>query len=341
MSFDWAHVRLGDHCAKIGSGATPKGGKDSYLDSGSYSLIRSQNIYNDRFHWDGLAFISEDQAKKLDSVSVEDGDVLLNITGDSVARACLAPKNVLPARVNQHVAIIRPSKEIFDARFVRYFLVSPHEQELLLGLASAGATRNALTKGMIENLEVPCPPHQEQVRIADTLSALDDRIALLRETNATLEAIAQAIFKSWFVDFDPVHAKAEGRLPEGIDEATAALFPDGFEESELGLIPRGWRVKRLDEACEINPKRTLSKGIEAPYLEMAAVPTKGHRPEAPFMRAYGSGTKFINGDTLLARITPCLENGKTAFVDFLEENTVGWGSTEYIVLHPRAPLPEY
>jgi len=240
MSFEWAHVRLGDHCTKIGSGATPKGGKDSYLDSGSYSLIRSQNIYNDRFHWDGLAFISEDQAKKLDSVSVEDGDVLLNITGDSVARACLAPKNVLPARVNQHVAIIRPSKEIFDARFVRYFLVSPHEQELLLGLAGAGATRNALTKGMIENLEVPCPPHQEQVRIANTLSALDDRIALLRETNATLEAIAQAIFKSWFVDFDPVHAKAEGRLPEGMDEATAALFSDGFEESELGLIPRGW-----------------------------------------------------------------------------------------------------
>jgi type I restriction enzyme S subunit len=81
-----------------------------------------------------------------------------------------------------------------------------------------------------------------QLEIATTLGALDDRITLLRETNATLEAIAQALFKSWFVDFDPVRAKLEGRVPEGIDEATARLFPDSFEESELGLVPRGWQI---------------------------------------------------------------------------------------------------
>jgi type I restriction enzyme S subunit len=83
-------------------------------------------------------------------------------------------------------------------------------------------------------------------QVAVFVSALDDRITLLRETNATLEAIAQALFKSWFVDFDPVRAKQEGRAPEGMDEATAALFPDGFEESELGLVPRGWRVGQLE-----------------------------------------------------------------------------------------------
>ena len=83
---------------------------------------------------------------------------------------------------------------------------------------------------------------EEQRTVAALIDALDDRITLLRETNATLEAIAQALFKSWFVDFDPVRAKQEGRTPEGMDEATAALFPDGFEESELGLVPRGWRV---------------------------------------------------------------------------------------------------
>ena len=84
-----------------------------------------------------------------------------------------------------------------------------------------------------------------QVEIATTLGALDDRITLLRETNATLEAIAQALFKSWFVDFDPVRAKMEGRAPEGMDEATAALFPNAFEETELGLVPRGWSINRL------------------------------------------------------------------------------------------------
>ena len=242
MSSEWTWKRLGDHCSKIGSGSTPRGGKDSYLDSGPFTLIRSQNIYNEGFSPGGLAFISDEQAKKLDGVAIEDKDILLNITGDSVARVCLAPAKYLPARVNQHVAIIRPEASTFDSRFVRYFLASPIQQDFMLGLASAGATRNALTKVMIEDFKVPCPPLHIQSGIADVLSALDDRIALLRETNATLEAIAQAMFKSWFVDFDPVHAKQQGRAPEGMSETTAALFPDRFEESGLGLVPRGWKA---------------------------------------------------------------------------------------------------
>ena len=245
MSSEWQSKRLGDCCLKIGSGATPKGGKDVYLDSGPVRLIRSQNIYNEGFSPSGLAFISEEQAKKLDNVSVLAGDVLLNITGDSVARVCQAPAAYLPARVNQHVAIIRADPNTFDARYLRYFLASPAQQDLMLGLAAAGATRNALTKSMIEAFQVPCPPAKVQREIAGVLESLDDRITLLRETNATLEAIAQALFKSWFVDFDPVRAKMEGRTPEGMDEATAALFPDGFETSELGDVPKGWRATDL------------------------------------------------------------------------------------------------
>ncbi len=94
------------------------------------------------------------------------------------------------------------------------------------------------------------PPLVEQAEIARVLGAIDNRITLLRETNATLEAIAQALFKSWFVDFDPVHAKAEGRQPEGMDAPTAALFPDSFEESELGLVPKGWAVKPVGDAVD-------------------------------------------------------------------------------------------
>jgi type I restriction enzyme, S subunit len=337
----WPYVRLGHHCEKIGSGATPKGGKEAYLTSGPYRLIRSQNIYNDGFKYEGLAYISNEQAKKLDGVAVNADDVLLNITGDSVARVCSAPSNVLPARVNQHVAIIRPSPTSLDAHFVRYYLASPKQQDLLLGLASAGATRNALTKGMIEDLQVPQPPMREQKAIAATLATLDDKIDLLRETNATLEAIAQALFKSWFVNFDPVRAKAEGREPEGILPQIAALFPSEYEDSELGEIPTGWKAMPLADTCEINPTRRLTKGKTTPYLEMSALPTQGHRTDTPIPRAFSSGTKFINGDTLLARITPCLENGKTAFVDCLLDDEVGWGSTEYIVLRPKAPLPSY
>ena len=107
-----------------------------------------------------------------------------------------------------------------------------------------------LTQGNLNKIEVPCPPLNIQDNIVSVLGALDDRITLLRETNATLEAIAQALFKSWFVDFDPVRAKAEGRQPEGMDATTAALFPDSFEESELGVVPRGWRIMPIGDAVD-------------------------------------------------------------------------------------------
>ena len=120
----------------------------------------------------------------------------------------------------------------------------------------------------------------------------------------------------------------------------AALFSASFNHSTVGSIPTGWHVRLLPEVFEINPRRTLVKGTLAPYLDMANMPTQGPSAESWMMREMGSGMKFINGDTLVARITPCLENGKTAFVDFLEDGQVGWGSTEYIVLRPKAPLPE-
>ena len=111
-------------------------------------------------------------------------------------------------------------------------------------------------------------------------------------------------------------------------------------DSELGKIPEGWPLAPLPELIEVNPKRALRKGVAAPYLDMANMPTGGHVPVSIVDRPCGSGTRFANGDTLVARITPCLENGKTAFVDFLGDGEVGWGSTEYIVLKPKPPIPD-
>ncbi len=191
-------VKLINACKKIGSGATPRGGNESYKPSG-ISLIRSQNIYNDGFKRDGLAFIDDEQAKDLENVIIEPDDVLLNITGDSVARCCQVPENILPARVNQHVAIIRPNPNELDARYLRYYLIMPTTQDYLHALASAGATRPALTKGMIESLEVPTHPLPEQRAIAKILGALDDKIELNRCMNATLESMARTVFRKWFV----------------------------------------------------------------------------------------------------------------------------------------------
>jgi type I restriction enzyme S subunit len=239
-------VQLRDVCVKIGSGATPRGGKEAYK-GGATSLIRSQNIYNEGFHRDGLVYIDDDQSAELRNVEVKPNDILLNITGDSVARCCQVAADVLPARVNQHVAIIRPQPESLDARFLRYVLVSHEYQLRLLALASAGATRPALTKSMIEELDIPSPPLAEQKAIAGVLGALDDKIELNRRMNATLEAMARALFQSWFVDFDPVRAKLDGRTPVGMDAATAALFPDSFQDSELGPIPFGWELSKLKD----------------------------------------------------------------------------------------------
>ncbi|TOL78775.1 restriction endonuclease subunit S [Vibrio parahaemolyticus] len=341
MSCNWPIVKLGDYCSKIGSGATPKGGNSVYLDHGEISLIRSQNIYNEGFKSDGLVYITPEAAQKLKNVIIEPNDVLINITGDSVARVCLAPNEFLPARVNQHVAILRVDPEEFDHRYLRYFLTSTKMQNYLLTIASTGGTRNALTKSMLESLEVSKPLLDVQKRIGDVLESFESKIELNSRTNQTLEEMAQAIFKSWFVDFDPVKAKMNGEQPEGMDAATASLFPEKLVESELGLIPEGWEVGELSDLMDFNPKRTLKKGTVAPYLDMKNMPTAGHLALDIYDREMGSGTKFVNGDALLARITPCLENGKTAFVDFLEDEQVGWGSTEYIVMRSKSDSYKY
>jgi type I restriction enzyme S subunit len=234
-------VRLGNVCLKIGSGATPRGGASVYEDNAKFALIRSQNVYNEGFFHDGLAFIGHELANQLSNVIVEPNDVLLNITGDSVARCCMVDNTVLPARVNQHVAIVRPDPTILDPFFLRYYLISPSMQLKLLSWAGSGGTRKALTKGMIEALEISVPSTEEQRAIAAVLGAFDDKIELNRRMNATLEAMARALFKSWFVDFDPVRAKMEGR-PTGLLPEIDALFPDALVDSAVGEIPRGWEV---------------------------------------------------------------------------------------------------
>ena len=194
---EWHNFKLKDITTKIGSGSTPTGGSGAYKTEG-ISLIRSQNVLDYKFTDDGLAFIDDDQAYGLRNVIVEANDVLLNITGDSVARCCGAPINWLPARVNQHVAILRSNPEKLDHRFLKYSLLASKEE--LLILSEIGGTRNALTKGMIEDYEVSLPPLPEQKAIASVLSSLDDKIDLLHRQNKTLEAMAETLFRHWFIE---------------------------------------------------------------------------------------------------------------------------------------------
>ncbi len=286
------------------------------------------------------------------------GDILLSHKG-TVGKVALVPDDVPSFVCSPQTTFWRCLDEsVLDRRYLYAFLRSPAFSLQLA--ARAGETDMAPYVSLTSQraLEVALPPLPEQRAIAYILGTLDDKIELNRRMNETLEEMARALFKSWFVDFDPVHAKAALRnhtpnhssldwtmeraqsYLDGMDPSIAALFPDRFVDSDLGEIPEGWEVKALPEAIDVNPTRSLRKGEVAPYLDMANMPTKGHTPDTVVDRPFGSGTRFANGDTLVARITPCLENGKTAYVDFLGKDTVGWGSTEYIVMRPKSPLPD-
>ena len=283
-----------------------------------------------------------------DELLVQPGQLYVSLkdvtqSADLLGAVARLPEDHPPGRLTQDTVKLQPKRADVPLAYIYWLLRTPQYRQYCRAHAT-GTTNLGLPRRDFLAFHIP-EVTESRRRIVEILEALDEKIELNRRMNETLEGTAQALFKSWFVDFDPVRAKLDGRwqagesLP-GLPAELYDLSPDRLVESELGEVPEGWGVVGLGEAIEINPTRRLKKGDTAPYLEMANMPTKGHVPEAVPDRAYGSGMRFVNGDTLLARITPCLENGKTAYVDFLDDGQVGWGSTEYIVLRARSPLPE-
>ncbi|AHI73893.1 type I restriction modification DNA specificity domain protein [Burkholderia thailandensis E264] len=231
---------------------------------------------------------------------------------------------VLSGKVNQS-----------DSLFGYYLVRSPDFRRHAIGHMEGTSGRQRVPSSAVERYSTRLPPLAEQRAIAKILGSLDDKIELNRERSETLEAMGRALFKDWFVDFGPVRAKQEGRSPY-LPREIWDLFPERLDTNEL---PEGWKLLKASELIEFNPTESLRKGEVAPYLDMASLPTQGSWPDPYVMRPFGSGMRFRNGDTLLARITPCLENGKTAFIQCLPDDVVGWGSTEYIVMRPKGPVP--
>ncbi|HCV46498.1 MAG TPA: restriction endonuclease subunit S [Catenibacterium sp.] len=230
-------VKMKDICTKIGSGATPKGGNNAYIEEGT-ALIRSQNILDFSFSYNGLAYINYEQASKLNGVTIKEDDVLLNITGDSVARACMVDNSVLPARVNQHVCIVRGNKSRVLSSFILYFL-QMKKPELLM-MASSGATRNALTKGMIEELEVELPSLEKQERMVSLLDNLQNKISKNNQINRNLSEQAQSLFKSWFIQLDPFNGEVPENWSKGMLKDILQLRKDGTKagkNTELPYLP--------------------------------------------------------------------------------------------------------
>ena len=318
----WPEVTLGD-VADIVMGQSPSG--DTVSGEHGVPLLNGPTEFG-AHHPTPVQFTTDPRR------FAEPRDILFCVRGSTTGRMNWADQEYA---IGRGIAAIRHREESALQSFVRGVI----QVELPGLLAEAtGSTFPNLSGQQLAGIPVPNLRKDEQHAIAHILGTLDDKIELNRRMNQTLEEMARAIFQDWFVDFGPVRAKLEGREPY-LPPELWDLFPDQLVESELGEKPEGWGVRRLGELVELNPREPMKRGKRAPYIEMAALPTSGSCPDEAILREFTSGTRFRNADSLIARITPCLENGKTAFVQSLPRDTIGWGSTEFIVMRAIPPVP--
>ena len=256
MPSEWPYIRIGELVA-YGDATLQTGPFGSQLHKHDYvergvAIIPTEAIGRGAIRSNAsLPQVSEAKATELARHKLRQGDILFARRGvQATGLSAIVGREHSGALCGTGAILLRVNQEVMDPSFLAAALATDEAYEWLRAHA-VGAVMPNLNSGIIGQLIVPKPNLAEQREVASTSQALWQRIALLRQTNATLEAIAQALFKSWFIDFDPVRAKAEGRDPEGMDPATAALFPSEFEESPLGLVPKGWHIGSVYEVANV------------------------------------------------------------------------------------------
>ena len=363
---------MGSECYKLVELSTllkepPRNGlyKSKEFQGSGHRWIKMSSIFGSDFflsHETELLRVTESELRRF---SCEPGDLLFGRTSlvlDGVGK-CLLVGDVTDSPVfESNLFRLRFNSEKAYSLFYFYFFKSSYGRELIQKIAKQTAAASITASDLVAQ-PVPYPSFLTQKKIGDLLFSFEKKIELNRQMNTTLEAMAQALFKSWFVDFDPVidNALAGNEIPPELaahaarraqaaqqtsSEQTHTLpaairqqFPDCFVFTDtMGWVPEGWEPLDLSSAIQINPKVTLRKGHVAKYADMKALPTSGYGIDQFEWKAYAGGAKFLNNDVLLARITPCLENGKTGLVDFLEGNEPGFGSTEFIVMRGKGAI---
>jgi type I restriction enzyme S subunit len=315
---EWEVKKLGDLLRSLESGSRPKGGSLAHTPNGVLS-IGGENINRDgSLNLAECLRFEESFYNRLKRGRIEEGDILLVKDGATIGKLAFIKK--VPegkAMVNEHVFLLKSNNLKINPKLLFYFLFSEGGQQQIESLIF-GSAQGGINKSIQDNILVFYPPLPEQSRIATVLSWFDDLIEVKKRQNEILEKIAMAIFKSWFVDFEP--------------------FRDGefVYSEELGKeIPKGWEVDKTIRLIDYNPSVSIEEGKVFPFVEMKDVSTNSLACDFSFKTFTGSGVKYFGGDTLMARITPSLEHGKTAFVWFISEKENGFGSTEFFVLHPK------
>lgn len=298
---EWPSATIAEIAERVAMGPFGSSIKVSTFVPDGVPVISGQHLRESRLTDSDFNFVTEEHASKLAKANVQRGDVVLTHAG-SIGQVAVIPKSSRYDRyvISQRQFYIRCDQSQMLPEFLAYYLRSPEGQHKILANANqTGVPSIAQPVSYIRTVEVPVPPLAEQRAIAGALGALDDKIESNRRICRLLEDEARAVFGHQF-DTAP---------------------------QQTGTP--------LQELVEINPSRALRRGTPATYVGMAALPTDSALVEQWEVREAGSGQRFTNGDVLLARITPCLENGKTALVDFLPEGETAWGSTEYIVFAPK------
>ena len=280
---EWKEYRLKDLCSRLSSGKNIAASRIS--DTGAYPVYGGNGLrgYTDDSNFEGACALIGRQGAYCGNVRYFSGK----------------------GYMTEH-AVVLCGNELSDSRFLSYYLSLQD-----LGRLSSQSAQPGLSVKVLGEEVFSVPDLPTQRRIAAVLGALDDKIENNRKICENLEAQAQALFKSWFVDFEPWGGK----------------------------MPEEWKKGKLGDLAECNPFRRLPKGVDARCVEMADLVTNGAFPSGWSTKKYTGGMKFRNGDTIVARITPCFESGKAAFINFLEEDEVGFGSTEYVVISSCSAAP--
>ena len=260
MSSNRERLLLSEICSDVSYGYTESANAESI----GPKFLRITDIQGGTIDWDAVPYCPASDSV-VEKYKLESGDIVVARTGNSTGENAQIGENPPVSVFASYLIRFRPDSNLVNPHYVGYQLRSDRFKQHVLAVRGGSAQPGANAK-QLGSFSLQIIPRYRQDSAVKILKAIDQRINLLRETNATLESIAQAIFKSWFVDFDPVKAKQEGRSPEGMDEETAALFPDNFEESELGMVPRGWKISTLGECTTY-----LNRGISPKYLETGGV----------------------------------------------------------------------
>lgn len=294
---EWKEYRLGDLGTVI-TGKTPSAHNPE--DWGDNMLFITPSDYRNyrKYATNSERKLSKVGMDRLEKKILPANSILVTYIGSDMGKVVINGEQCV---TNQQINAIVPNTSV-NNDFLYYRLISIYDTLRMYG--GDGTAVPIVNKNDFENIKIEIPQLDEQKRIASILCSLDDKIDLLNRENATLEAMAEALFRQWFIE-------------------------EAKEDWEEGII---------SYLIDFNPTRKLAKDTNAPFLEMSNLSTSTYAPIYWYDRAFSSGTKFQNGDTLLARITPCLENGKTAYVDFLNEGQIGWGSTEFIVMRSKMGL---